>query len=163
MANVYQKISELDKLEGAAKQTDIFIMSRPDEQNVQSYQSYGVTYDRLSSDIKDKIVDQLHEYYADVDKLGLVNSYANTRSGGKRIVQENIITEIKSKLDGVTGSSYLDKDTSSPQTVNGPVTFADKVTISQDPTDEGDAVNKKYVDDIAEDIPEQVYYTSKGA
>lgn len=63
----------------------------------------------------------------------------------------------------MTGSSYLDKATSSPQTVNGPVTFSDKVTVSQDPTDEGDAVNKKYVDDIAEDIPEQVYYTSKGA
>lgn len=37
MANVYQKISELDRLDGALKNTDIFITSRPDEQNVQVY------------------------------------------------------------------------------------------------------------------------------
>ena len=86
MANIYQKISELDRLDGELKNTDIFITSRPDEQNTRAYQSYGVTYDKLSSDVREKIINVLHEYYADVDKLGLVNSYSGTRAGGKRIV-----------------------------------------------------------------------------
>lgn len=46
--------------------------------------------------------------------------------------------------------------------VTGPVEFASSVKLHGEPVSDNDAVNKKYVDDLVVDIPEQIYYTNKG-
>lgn len=117
MANRYQKISELDTLGTELRANDMFIVSRPDAQDQTAYSSYKCGYDKLSSDVKQKIINVLSGDFADISSMGLVNSYSAVNANGTRIVQENTIHEIKTRIESQLGGSYLSKTETNKQTV----------------------------------------------
>ena len=162
MANLYQKISNLDQIQTELKQDDLFIISRPTNLDTGTYDSYSCTYSKLSADVRTKIVNVLSDYYADIDELGTVNKYSECKANGKRVVQENVISEIKTNIGNSLTGSFLDKSTTSLQTVAGPVTFQNTITIEDDPTDSTDAANKGYVDNVFSEVDTTTFFSKHG-
>lgn len=163
MANVYQKISQLENLTTKLNPNDLFIVSRPSGSDAQSYNSYKCTYDKLSSDVKVKIQTVIKQQYADIDRLGTVNTLADVKKNGTRLVQENVIAELQTNEgEAESNDEYLSKTQYADQTVVGDVRFYGTVTIASDPSSGSDAVNKDYVDTLVNSVPEPTVFSAKG-
>ena len=161
--NVYTKITDLDRLNSPYKSDDLFIISRPNGSGNRTYESYQATYSELSGDIESKVYTKIIERIPVLTSFQTVNRLSDVRQNGERLVKENAVYEISQRTSSSTNNNYLDKTSTSLQTITGPIFINNNLSVKSDPTEDQEVATKRYVDQSIDgnDIP--VFITGAGA